>query len=360
MKYLLSLLCVLFTFCAPSAHSAENVSPWAKGCLVKSSRFDRWVGKSSRKLTENSYIVQTSLGPIQYAWHGKGPVLLSIHGGFGGYDQGLVIADSFVKEHYSVLAVSRPGYLDTPLISLAPSIEFTPAQQADLIAALLDALNIPNVVALGFSAGGPVAFELAKRHSDKVTALVLESIGAQPNDSLISVILTPLLSQPTLLDFTAFTVYQSSQADIYSTAKFMLSQDTTLTGTPLGTRVRYVATHGYQYRLLKKFLASTLPVTSRLAGILNDLLGANYWGNPVFDPAGFTVPTIIVQSVDDSNGYYSNALNVSARIPGSSFIPVQETGHFLWFGPNTSDWQHEVVDFLLEHRPEGSFKPDCA
>ena len=365
MRSILTAACTLFSLCAfiqpmESAHKHATPSPFMKGCLVKSSRFDRWVGKTITKLNSNSSIVNTTAGPIQYSWHGRGPVILSIHGGFGGYDQGLVVADSFVKDGFSILSVSRPGYLGTPLPPLAPNVEFTAAQQADYIVAILDTLNISQVVALGFSAGGPVAFELAKRYPTKVTALVLESIGQQPGDSPVYEMLSGILSQPTLPDFATYLLYQSIQIDYYSVAKFVLAQDTTIMGAALADRTRYVASHSCQYKLLKRLLASTIPVSPRLPGILNDFLGVNYWGGPNFVPAGFTVPTIIVQALDDDSGYYPDAQYVNAQIAGSQLITVQESGHFVWLGERAREWQKQVVEFLKGHIPAGSFKPDSA
>lgn len=348
------LVCILFTVCF--FFSIEGI----EASVIKSSRFDRWVGKTVTKLNENSYLVQTALGPVEYAWHGEGPVIVSVHGGFGGYDQGLAVADFFVKEGYSILAVSRPGYLRTPLPPLLPNVEFTPAQQADIIAALLDALNIPEVVALGFSAGGPVAFEFAKRYPTKAKALVLESISQQPGDSPLYEVMGSILTQPVLPDLAAYFLYESIQIDFYSVLKQALSQDTALTGDPLATRTRYVMAHSNQYKLLKKLLKSMKPISARLPGILNDFLGVNYWEGPNFNPTGFTVPTVIVQSVDDVSGYFPGAQSVNNRIVGSQLIPVLESGHFIWLGPQTKVWQAQVAEFLEAYKPVGFYKPDSA
>lgn len=359
MKSILLALCtVLALSFAVHADDQAMASPFMKSCLLKSSRFDRWVGKTTKYLFEKSSVAQTVAGPVQYVWHGNGPVILSLHGGFGGWDQGLLIADNFVKDGFSVLAISRPGYLGTPLPGIFT--EFTPAQQADLIIALLDALNIPQVISLGFSAGGPVAFELARRYPGRVTALVLESIGQQPGDSLGYALLAGVLTQPVLPDFLSYMLYQSMRVDLYSVAKETLAQDTFLAAGPLAARTRFVVSHSTQYKFLKNIVMSTFPISPRLPGILNDFLGVNYWEGPAFNPAGFNIPTVIVQAVDDNNGYLPDALNVSAQIVGSQLIPVQESGHFIWLGPNTNAWQKQVAEFMNAHRPSGSFKPDSA
>jgi hypothetical protein len=68
---------------------------------------------------------------------GEGSVVLSSHGGIGGVDQARVMLGWLDPTHYRLLSVSRPGYLNTPLAS-GQSFE----EQADLFAALLDALGI--------------------------------------------------------------------------------------------------------------------------------------------------------------------------------------------------------------------------
>jgi pimeloyl-ACP methyl ester carboxylesterase len=55
----------------------------------------------------------------------------------GGYDQSLILAQTIGNSDYRYIAISRPGYLGTPMDSGK-----TAEQQGDLIAALLDTLGI--------------------------------------------------------------------------------------------------------------------------------------------------------------------------------------------------------------------------
>lgn len=87
-------------------------------------------------------IINTRLGKIEYAEYGNGPAIIALHGAMGGYDQSLILARTIGESGYRYLAVSRPGYLGTPLSSGK-----TPEQQADLCAALLDILGIPDALA---------------------------------------------------------------------------------------------------------------------------------------------------------------------------------------------------------------------
>lgn len=52
---------------------------------------------------------------------------------------------------------------------------FTISQCADDVISVLDAVDVPKVVACGYSLGGPVALDLADRYPDRVAALVLQA-----------------------------------------------------------------------------------------------------------------------------------------------------------------------------------------
>jgi len=120
-------------------------------------------------------VTPTSIGSIEYTDEGEGPVVMTLHGGMGGHDQSRLLALALLGDHpaYRVLAVSRPGYLGTPLTSGS-----TPDEQADLFAALLDSLGIKRAIIAAVSAGGPPAIAFAARHPDRCAALILVSTAS--------------------------------------------------------------------------------------------------------------------------------------------------------------------------------------
>jgi pimeloyl-ACP methyl ester carboxylesterase len=115
-------------------------------------------------------IIDTEGGAVECAVAGAGPAILALHGGAGGYDQGLLLATSAIGNDVTAIAPSRPGYLGTALAA-GPS----PQEQADLFAGLLDRLGVANVAVIAVSGGGPSAVQFALRHSDRCRALVLVS-----------------------------------------------------------------------------------------------------------------------------------------------------------------------------------------
>jgi pimeloyl-ACP methyl ester carboxylesterase len=117
-------------------------------------------------------VVSTSRGPIELIDRGAGPAVLALHGGMGGCDQSLLLARAALGDDppFRLLAVSRPGYLGTPQAGGA-----TPEAQADLYAALLDALGIETALVIAVSAGGPSALHFALRHPTRCDGVVLIS-----------------------------------------------------------------------------------------------------------------------------------------------------------------------------------------
>ncbi|MBS1165655.1 MAG: Alpha/beta hydrolase [Proteobacteria bacterium] len=117
-------------------------------------------------------LTDTPLGVVQHTDGGEGPAFLALHGGMGGYDQSLVLAEALLGRapDYRVIALSRPGYLGTPRASGDSA-----AAQADLFAALLDRLGIERAVVAAVSAGGPSAIAFAARHPERCAGLILVS-----------------------------------------------------------------------------------------------------------------------------------------------------------------------------------------
>jgi pimeloyl-ACP methyl ester carboxylesterase len=126
-------------------------------------------------------IVRTEWGPVEISDTGHGRVLVALHGGMGGYEQSWLLARALLGDArgWRVLAVSRPGYLGTPLSSGR-----TPEEQGDTVAALLDTLGVTKAVVAAVSAGGPAAIAFALRHPARCGGLVLVSTpsGAMPSD----------------------------------------------------------------------------------------------------------------------------------------------------------------------------------
>lgn len=110
-------------------------------------------------------------GVLEFVRRGEGPPVLLLHGAMGGYDQGLVLGETAIgPSGFEFVAVSRPGYLGTPL-----SMGRTPEEQADRCAELLDSLRLDKAAVVAISGGGQCALQFALRHPDRCPALVMIS-----------------------------------------------------------------------------------------------------------------------------------------------------------------------------------------
>lgn len=117
-------------------------------------------------------VLSTARGPVACIVEGEGPAFLAIHGGMGGVEQSWLLARALLGERprYRVVAVARPGYPGTPL-----SVGGSPEEQADLYAAVLDALGERSAVVAAVSAGGPSALQFGLRHPTQARGLILVS-----------------------------------------------------------------------------------------------------------------------------------------------------------------------------------------
>lgn len=107
---------------------------------------------------------------LHYVDAGTGAPILIIHGASGNLgDMELRLAPALRAQGYRVITLDRPG--------LGLSSRRDPAlnqisKQADLMVALLDALDIEAPTVVGHSLGGAVALAMAVNHPDRVGGLV--------------------------------------------------------------------------------------------------------------------------------------------------------------------------------------------
>lgn len=99
-----------------------------------------------------------------------GTAVIFLHGLFGSTYTWRNQLDVAADAGYRAIAFDRPG---AGLSAKPESADYSHASQADFTAALLDALNLPQVVIVGHSAGGNVLAHFALRHADRVTRLVI-------------------------------------------------------------------------------------------------------------------------------------------------------------------------------------------
>lgn len=265
------------------------------------------------RVANGSALIETRCGEIEYAEAGSGPPVMVVHGAGGGYDQGMDFGNALVAKGFRVIAMSRFGYLRTPLPTDASA-----AAQADAHACLLDALKIGSAAIIGASAGAPSSMQFALRHPDRTRALVLVVPAAYfPRPGNTPPTKTPawtelLFGSALRFDFLFWTATKVARP--------------TLTRAVLATPTEDVekATPSERARV-DTVLAHILPVSSRRLGMLND--AAVVSSLPRYELEKISVPTLAISAANDLFGTFEIARYTAANIPGARFVGYDRGGH---------------------------------
>ena len=275
--------------------------------------FTRAMRAAEERLSKHGKIAETAVGPIQYSDVGQGPVILLIHGAGGGFDQGHEIGVTLVDHGFRTISISRFGYLGTPMPKDA-----SPAAQADAYAALLDALDIPEVIVVAASAGTPSALQFAIRHTSRAKNLVLMAPAtyvprANNAPSLnVSRLTRQVLSAAVLSDFSFWAGTRLAQPLLIKS--LLATSPEMLEAADASERDR--AAH---------VLDMVLPISARRAGLLHDLNIVTSLSR--FDLEKITAPTLIFSAEDDYFGTYEAGKYTAEQIPGARFVGFKDGGH---------------------------------
>lgn len=278
--------------------------------------YQRDIGQARARIADGSQIADTPCGPIEYAVAGDGPPLLVVHGAGGGFDQGLEFGRPLLARGFRIIAMSRFGYLRTPLPNDAG-----PAAQADAHACLLDALHIERAAILSISAGAPSAQQFAIRHRERATALVLVAPAAYRPRSADEP------RAPAASSTVEFLRDIGLRLDFLFWAWIRLAPDS-VTRMVLATDPALVARAGREDQAeVAKVREHILPVSARRNGLLNE---ARVMASlEPYALARISAPTLTISAQDDLYGTYENARYIAAQIPRARFVGYPRGGHLL-------------------------------
>lgn len=293
-------------------------------------------------------IAETRRGPVEYDLRGAdGPVVLSVHAGLGGADQGRLFASWLQDDGYRILSPSRPGYLGTPLSSGR-----TLAEQADLLAALLDELRIDRVGVFAVSAGGPVAYTFAARHPERVWGLVsVGGVSVPTTDSRETAAPSSALQTAFLNAIGQKLVKLTAAVSLESVVAGTLNETSTFSDEQKSERVAYIMRTKGVRRFFEAMFETTFPYERRMPGTTNDALATRDM-EITFDR--ITAPTLIVHGTQDGDVSFEHGENAAARIPGARHHWLPDEDHLaFWLSPRSEDAQRVARAFLQEHEPPG-------
>jgi pimeloyl-ACP methyl ester carboxylesterase len=289
-----------------------------------------WQHRTINRLSGRSGILETRLGPVEYAFRGEdGPVVVVAHGLPGGFDQGLAVAGWLSAAPCRFLCISRPGYLRTPLSS-----GHTPNEQADLIAAVMDSMSLPDAAVLGLSAGGPSAVRFAIRYPNRCWALVLASAVAvriapsvPPDNPATKIAIPP----------AGFLMWVSNglfHAHLGFASSIMTKQE-----------IEAVRRNGDRRSLLQ-IADSYIPLRPRAPGMFND--ARQFARLPEVVPPGVECPAIVVHGDADEIVPFHHALAYLDAIPHAEFVLLENGSHLAGVA-RRREVSARVVDFLARH-----------
>ncbi len=280
-------------------------------------RFDRDMRRARARAAQGSVLLQTPCGPIEYQEAGAGVPLLAVHGSGGGHDQGMAFARPLAQHGIRVIAMSRFGYLRTPMPADASA-----AAQADAHVCLLDALGIQQAAVVGGSAGAPSALQMAIRHPGRVSALVLlVPLAYKPP--------TQADSAPPMPAWVESAMMRLIDSDFLFWAALHVARDQVIK-VVLATPPELLATASPQERSrIESMLDHILPVSERAAGLVSDTaVGKHLTESPL---QAVRAPTLLISARDDRYGTFASAEYTASRIAGAKFVGFDHGGH-TWVG----------------------------
>ncbi len=270
--------------------------------------------------------IKTNCGLIEYVRAGDGYPVLVVHGNAGGFDQGLMLANWTIEPEFQVISPSRFGYLGSPMPAKA-----SVAMQADAFACLRDSLDIKQAAVVAHSAGSTSAIQLALRHPELVSMLILVSPAAPGKGAIM----------PKLV----FDIFFRSDFAYWATITYFGSRvQTAWVGLPEGFTP--IAEEKAEAGAL---LASLLPVSERADGSFFNVYTStpemlNSSENKDYPFGNIKIPTLVLSAVDDPLALHENARALADQIPNAHLLSVPDGGHMLLGHHN--EVRSEVTQFL--------------
>ena len=247
-------------------------------------------------------LMNTDNGQIEYALNGaSNKYVLMIHGMPGSVH--VSKERQFLKQGYTTLGISRPGYYLTPLSSGK-----TPKEQAALYKSLLDKLDIDSVYVFGSSGGGPSSIQFALDYPDRCKGLILFAAVSQkwePSGELM------------MSDFGMWLFFKVISLTFDKEMK---------------KEMNWYVKNGM------------FPIKSIIDGYKNDSFQFANLDNFSFEEV--VVPTLLIHGTKDINVPFSFSQYANKRIPNSTLLEMKDKDHFAVMTPYRDTIYQQVFNFL--------------
>lgn len=271
----------------------------------------RDINRAGDALTAEGVLVDTRHGKLEYVAWGDGPTVLVIHGAGGGFDQGRLLAIALGGPGFRWIAVSRFGYLGTPLPADA-----SVTAQAEALVDLLDSLSIDTAAVLAISGGAPPALKLAELAPGRVSRMVLISPAPfTPFGGDIETRQAPAAFYTAL--FGSDFVYWA----LLKTARPLLEE--AFDARPALKRDLPPSERAFLTDIVDAFM----PASRRIEGVRNE--GAAVDPAQRYDLEAIKAPTLIISAKDDHMNPHAVSVTLADRIERADLLDPDSGGHLL-------------------------------
>lgn len=262
-------------------------------------------------IEEERSFAATRHGPVEYISWGEGPPILVVHGAGGGFDQGRLLARTIGGDGYHWIAVSRFGYLGSPM----PETPST-AAQAEAFADLLDALGLERVDILAMSGGVPPSLKFAEMFPARIERMMLlSSAPFTPFSPTVDDRPIPSWSYSALLgnDVVYWTLTKVARGSLGEAFDIRADLREGLTDA--------------EQTFVADLIDGFLPASQRLDGVNNE--GAAVDPAAIYNLEAIRAEVLIVHARDDRLNPFAVGQTIAARIPNSRLLALDRGGHLL-------------------------------
>ena len=272
-------------------------------------------------------IVHLEQGIVEYRVVGEGSAVLVLNGGHTHCDSPIGHEPFFLREGYQLVIPSRPGHGKTPTSTGKSAEAF-----ADALVSLLDKLGLGQVVVVGISGGGPTALQLAGRHFERVSKLILQNAITGGKFSGFGIRLGSHLVLNRWVEGWTWAAFRSfARRTPLRVLKVMMGSLSSLNPTQVVDTMSEEQRQG----ALKMLLASRSG-----SGFLHDF--SHHCG----DLRRITAPTLVIASRYDGSVDISHATYAADHIPNAELFISPAESHLMWFSSYNTAIEGKMRAFL--------------
>lgn len=252
---------------------------------------------------------------------GDGAPVVFLHGLYGSTYVWRHTRDALASSGFRAITFDRPGagLSDKPL-----KFDYSHANNADFMAALMDVLGVDQAVIVGHSAGGNIAAHFALRYPERTQALVLVDaavIGANGPPAFIG----GLIGIPPIERWVRFGAQQTiTEGSIRQTVASFHADPSFVTDADYAAYTRFLETEAWDIGLISLTRDS----------------GENRLSEAVLST--INAPTLIQWGDKDTWTPLANGQRLAELIPQAELVTYQETGH----QPMEESWEQFNTDLL--------------